>query len=374
MYEPVMRHLLMPAAVWASLFSFAAADPESRTLDVTLLRPDGKPAPGIVIDLIGTDRSNLHNAFDPDNENKPEPASSPWRVKTDAGGKARFQLACVSQYDNDQAPGWGPYHLIAQDGEKSTAVSPRIVHMQPDAVPYYLESYRKEWNANPLVLKDVITPLTLRLKPGIELKGRLLDAKGNPTQGSIQIWQNLGAGTHTGYGADILKKGTVTDAKGNFTIKGIYPNTFIIAPADDHDRYWVKTSVRGKSSDLPLDEITPLPDEKEISITCTFATNAPYLYQGAISDPDGHPISGATVTLAPSMHKREKMNWGDDHHFTPVVSDEKGRYSFRHTTPFIRFIRAEAEGYEAQTEENENDAFLRPGTHSFKLQPEAKAE
>lgn len=357
----------MPIVVWASLFSPAQSEPESRTLDVTLLRPDGKPAPGVVIDLIGTDRSNLHNALDPDNAAKPEPAPSPWRTKTDAEGKARFHLACVSGYDHEQVPGWGPYHLVAKDEVNGTAVSPRIVHVEPDSVKYFLESFRKEWNADPLVLKDATTALTLRLKPGIRLKGRLLDAKGNPVQGSIEIWQNLGAGTHTGYGAEILKNAAVADAKGNFSVEGIYPNTFIIAPADDHDRYWVKTSLRGKSSDLPVDEITPLPDEKEISLTCTFAATAPYLYQGTVSGPDGKPISGATITLAPSRHKQEDMDWGDNHHFEKISSDAKGHYSFRHTTPFMRFISAEANGYEEQTEENENEELLRPGTHSFKL-------
>ena len=71
--------------------------------------------------------------------------------------------------------------------------------------------------------------------------------------------------------------------------------------------------------------------------------------------------------MAAPSSSPDSESWGDNHCFEETKVDQYGNYKYFAPTPWVRFIRAQAEGYATQDIESPE-----AGKYNFVLLPEPK--
>ncbi len=370
-YLSLIRHCLV---VWGIcvLSGIAAAEPRAsppsfRKVIVRVINERDEPMSGVTVQLLGTGRDALQ-AMDIDSRyNEPEV----WRFISDAHGRCTVRFGCFKGFDSEKlvgkdVPGWGRFYFIAETGRRR-GVSRGIVH-QPRGEH---DHYDDEWSRRGTVKTgDHLVMVTLRMRPGLSVRGRVLDIAGKPVRSfSVGSEQNLGSESHTGYGNEIFRQSTFTDEDGRFVLNDIFPNTFYLGASMKETALpvWMRTSLRGKWSAVPLDKITPRQGEKEIRMMLVVSPELPYRYSGRILDEEGSPVSGAAITLGISRH-RQSRSYEDSHTFLHADSDNDGRFEIRTATPFVLWISVNASGFEDSMEDYEaKDIVKAPGQWNITL-------
>jgi len=359
--------------VTSMLCGIASAKPEEsrlsyRSVIVRVVDESGDSMPGVNVQLLGTGRDALQAMDIRSRYNLP----GVWRFVSDARGRCTVRFGCFKGFDSEKlmgsdVPGWGRFYFIAEAG-RLRGVSQCIVH---DTHGEYSRYYRDdEWNRRGLV-RTLGHPviITLRMKRGVSVIGRVVDTTGKPVPGfDVGSDQDLGSEHHTGYGNEIFRQSTSTDAEGRFVLRDIFPNTFHLVASEREEKppVWVRTQLRGKWSPVPVDQITPRRREREIRMTMVVSPELPYRYVGRILDPESKPVVSAPVVLGISRHRRPE-NWEDDHATLHTESDSEGRFEFRTATPFIRWIGISAAGFADYEQDYEEKDMKSPAKWNITL-------
>lgn len=354
--------------------------PNFRTVEVTVRKPDGSPAPGVKVDLRGLDRDAFETR--PDAPGLKSTFSDAWHFVSDERGRftARFgdfRSAGSEEVAEKFMPGWGAYHFYAEAPGIGSAVSELLVNPSSDEDAYTTRSLmqREEpWTVGlPTRLKKNRTKLTLQLKPGVRLAGRVVDGEGKPVPGfPVELWHDLGSDTHTGRGGEIFPQQTTSGADGAFTFESIHPNQFFLGPTpDEHQAHvWVRTRVRQRWAEENVDEITPREGEREIPILIITAPGPPFRYFGRVTDEAAQPIAGAKLSISVSRHRLRRTH-EDDHSSIFAVADAEGRYEARSASPFVNFFHVTAHGFGDGGKEAGDDRDAKypaaPGEYNFTL-------
>lgn len=342
--------------------------PSYRRVTVRVVDEAGEPMPGVHVQLLGTGRDALQAMDIGSQSNLP----GVWRFVSDARGRCTVRFGCFKGFDSGKrvgrdVPGWGRFYFIAEAG-RLRGVSQCLIH---DIHGEYSRYYRDdEWNRRGLVrtsLRPVV--ITLRMKRGVSVIGRVIDTAGKPVRGfEVGSDQDLRSEHHTGYGNEIFRQSTSTDDEGRFVLPDIFPNTFHLDATEREEKLpvWVRTQLRGKWTSMPVDRITPRRREKEIRMTLVVSPELPYRYAGRILDPEGKPVAGAQVVLGISRH-RQSENWEDNHATLHAGSDSEGRFEFQSATPFVRWIDIKAAGFVDYAEDYEEKEMKAPGKWNIAL-------
>ena len=366
--------LLGGSFVWAEE---AAPGWNFRTVTGQVLDPEGKPASGVVVSLVGLERDAISQLLSDETAEK-------WKMVTDREGQFTMRFGDFRSYDYEQAtkqwvPGWGAFHFVAECKGTAGGVSPYLQNEGSD--DQVLSSLPcgeyDEWRMGefePVDLSKQPARVVIRLKRGITVFGKVTDAEGNPLAGQgVRIEHDLHAGSHTGHGGEILFSCGVTDQKGCYRIEHVYPNRFYLNLEESSPLFWYKTRLRnGPWVESRVDEVQPGKDEKEVQVDLIAVKEAPYRYSGKITDADGRGIPGAKVTLSISLHWPVRTH-EDTHTHQSVETGKDGTYTFYVASPYVLWFSAEVPGFarvvRAADEKRSSPTYapLTPGTYDFQV-------
>ncbi|HUT24110.1 MAG TPA: hypothetical protein VM492_07205, partial [Sumerlaeia bacterium] len=210
---------------WVTCFlsmSFAAVSAEEtgppRIVKGLVVGVDDKPSSGTEVWLVGVGRLShlsLETAM----------RERSWVSRSDEKGRFTVGFAqSTTPFDERErkkrGPGWGSFHLVVLPGEHHAgAVSPRIVHYRPEEWSRMArdgDRLANEWGPFE-VLGEKPLGLLLRLRKGIVVEGVMVDQEEKAVPGAgVLVYQDLHAGSHTGYGGEIFEQRTETAADGRF--------------------------------------------------------------------------------------------------------------------------------------------------------------
>lgn len=356
---------------------FAHAGEGGRVIRGVVLNVDGSPAPGRQVSLVGLSRGAMRIDME-------ERGFKGWDFTTDKDGAFTASLDGAGRRDlTDPRPGPGTYVFIVLPSDSDAgAVSPHLLNSTERPSEY--EERNNEWGKY-LTVPPTGMDLRLQIMKGITLKGRVVkypEGK-EPMAGlGVNIFHDLYAGTHTGYGGEIFPRSAVTDARGNFEISHIYPSKFFVSLCWDYgnrggtwDATWLKTkTVGGKWIFDAVSGQVPRAGHEVVEIEIMAAEKPSFQYSGVVKDASGNPVAGAEVRFGLSYHKVPRT-WADYHHGESTVTKPDGSYEILLSTPWVRGMAVEAAGYErADRWDPDDNSSYTPGTYDFvlKRQPPGK--
>jgi protocatechuate 3,4-dioxygenase beta subunit len=292
--------------------------------------------------------------------------SKHWKFTSDEEG--HFTTLIASEKDADgPKPGPGIYALVVlPQNEDAGAVSPWLRFFEGG----YDEDLTNEWGKTIVAGAEGLN-LTLRIQRGETITGQVLDYEipHKPLKGvEVHCEHDLHAQTHTGRGAELFDKGTITDDNGVFRFSHVYPAACSIRLRGDYKYTWLKTKLDGQWADTVDFEIHP-ENATNRTLGIMAATRPLFCFSGHVQDQEGHPIPDATVTLSVQLQSdpSEWRGWG----FHGVQTDQQGNYKTMTETPWIQFIYAEAKGF-ARADLDCPD--IQPGKHDLVLKKSDKKE
>jgi hypothetical protein len=348
--------------------------------------PDGKPAPGVKVTLVGLERDavRLWQLDQKPGEMDWDGNVKDWKFVTDSKGRFTARFGQFRAYDYKQAtqesvPGWGGFYMIAKKEGTAGGVSPYLQNEGEDyeTLPHLDVGRDDEWRKGefaPVKLNasiDLLNPpvVLIQLKRGITVTGRVEDMAGKPIKGQrITVFNDLYSWSHTGRGCEIFYRNAETDSQGTYRIEHVYPNRFYMEA--NEEAIWIKTRVRGEQwQEKRVDEVMPDGKENEIHVDLALSDKAPYRYFGKITDEQGSPVVGADVRLSVSLHWPERTH-EDTHSGVHAVSDESGDYSICTGSPFVSGFSIDAQGFKQEVqwrESSKKEEPFSPGPHNFRL-------
>jgi protocatechuate 3,4-dioxygenase beta subunit len=320
-----------------------------------------------------------------------------WKFVTNAKGECRVSFGKFDFWEHLKAtgvaePGYGPYFLVATKEGYAGGVSAKLLNYNDEDrkkfVPFEFGASApeedEEWEYDPRVLSDDpkdLERIDIVLKRGMEVSGQLLDEKGRPIPGEqINLWNNLGADTHTGRGGEIFERTDETDHAGRFHFHRVYPNLFhlgLLSQQDD-SLCWLRTRVRKRWVDGIHDVIWPHQGDTNIPVVIVATRERPFHYFGKVTDEKGRPIAGATVRIQAGIHGPGQLGDFDDghSHFSQAVTRTNGTYDVAAAGPYVNWFRITAAGFKGDEymEDGEIYGFNRyeevpcaPGRYDFTL-------
>lgn len=324
-----------------------------------------QPEAGVAVTLIGLDRGPMTVRETQDAPADPSaPRAKGWKFVTNAQGRITVRFGKFDFWDHRKTtgvaePGYGAYFLVAEKEGYAGGISPKLLNLDPASqkafVPTELESNGpikgEEWDYDARLLQD--SPgetIDLVLQPGIDVSGQLLDERDQPIAGQeIELWNDLGADTHTGRGGEIFQRTAETDRHGRFRFHHVYPNLFHLAwPAQESDALcWLRTRVRDRWVEGVHDAIWPHAGETDLPLVIVASRVRPFHYFGRVADAQGHPIVGATVRVQASLHGPGEMeNFEDSHgHYSEAKSGADGHYDVAAAGAYVSHLEVTAPGY-----------------------------
>jgi protocatechuate 3,4-dioxygenase beta subunit len=361
------------AALWLAM-SFVSADVQTQTedsyreLSCQVVDEQKQPVAGIEVLLLGRDRDAVSARFDRQYFEERGDKYHGWTFRTDEHGRFVARFGKFQQDEHQQTshvvePGYGEFHLLVQKEGHAGGVSARIVNLKdedrsahkPSEYTGGLPQPGEEWEGNELLLSDEpkAEPLQIVLREGIEVSGRLLDPQNRPIPNeTVNLWNDLGADTHTGRGNEILERQATTDRDGRFRFHHVYPNMFYLALENEDSSardslYWIKTRIRKRWVDGIADAIWPHAGEADLPLIIVAAREPPYRYFGKVSDEQGKPIAGAKVRIQASLHgPLERQDFADSHdHHSETITRQDGSYELRAAGPYVNWFEVTARGF-----------------------------
>ena len=313
-----------------------------------VLAPDGKPAPGRHITLVGLTRDSMHP------RDEVYLGESAWDFKSD--GEGRFTAVFWGEPGAERekvgkilkqtgaVPGWGRYALVVEPGpDDAGGVSPLIEYWEPDQTSSDW-SFSNEWGV-PILLPPDGLDMNIQVTEGYSLKGKVLDYEHpeSPLAGvAVYLEHDLHADTHSNWGGDIFRQEEVTDKDGYYRFEHVYPGTVYPELRSSKGKggtyqrlNWLKTAIDGE----------PRPDAgykislSEVSRRLDFVVTDKKLfrYYGRVTNSDGNVAANVAVNFGWSDHPREET-FIDSHQSEVSKTDEAGHFDVMLGTPWCLWI------------------------------------
>ena len=387
-----------------------AGSDEYREVMVHVVNEFEQPEGGVEVDLHPLWRGQLDalDLFHSDaTPSWPEDAQwNGWKFKTDADGNCTVRFGKFNYWEHYEStclaePGYGEFYLVVYEEGVAGGVSPRILNLNDEDRRNYKErdvrdldaSGPTEWDAwrygefQTRLLEDDPAqdePMTIKIRGGFEVSGRVINQKGRPLAGQgLRLWNDLHADTHTGHGGEIFSQETETDRSGHFYFHHVYPNLFYLAleGQDDDQLIWLKTRVRRRWIDGVADMIWPHQDDVDLSVTIVATKDLPYRYFGSVTDEHGKPIGGATVTIQAAIHGpggRVDFEDGHDHH-SQARTRRDGSYEIFSAGQYVNWFQVTAAGFKQEDYMEDGKIYdwnlyeevpCAPGRYDFQLKRE----
>lgn len=355
-------------ALAAGLGTLAPAAEESPPADAgagveiraKVLDPDGKPAAGVRVLLVGVEPECL---MDPDTAAK----SEGWNFITGPDGTCAIRLGAFASEEllnqkRKWLPGWGDFFLVvAPDGKYAGAVSPRLIHPGPSRSES--EAAPDAWGRPMIVAAN--TQIELPIRRGLTVTGQVHNVKGEPFAGlPVELYFDLGARNRTGFGGEIFRQTSKSDRHGYVEFRNVFPSRFFL-DFEGGPPYWVQTRVGDSWKDGIVDEFTPHPKAREFLFGMVVSNEKINRYFGRVTTAVGNPIANARIILGVSKHRRIKSE-RDRSEFVETVTGADGRYEIKTETPWVWGFQVEASGYNPLVKE-QPDRMYAPGEHHFHL-------
>ncbi len=402
MLATTSRHLRSQGVCLLLAVCAALADNGSdapRELRVRVVDEEHLPAAGVEVRLLGLDRGpmTMRSEIFPEPGETNSEKSRGWKFITDANGRGSVQFGKFDFSEHLKTsgviePGYGSYFLIVEKENYAGGVSAKLLNLSEeqrnDFAPTELEgsgpNEGEEWNYDERLLNDDPQnneEILIVLQRGIDVSGQLVDEKNRPIKGEqINLWNDLGADTHTGRGGEIFERQAVTDRFGRFHFHHVYPNLFHLAlQSQDSDALsWIKTRVRKRWVDGVNDAIWPHTDDTDLALVIVASRQRPFHYFGKVTDEKARPIAGATVRVQASLHGPcRRGDFEDDHdHHSQVITRADGTYDVAAAGAYVNDFQISAPGFgdEVYREDGEINGFDRyeevpcaPGRYDFVL-------
>jgi len=315
--------------------SAKSKDSEPRYIHGLVLDLDGKPAANRKVSLRGISRNAVGISLE-------GAASRYYQFTTDLKGRFQVRLWTEEDPKGEDRPTGSMYVVVVDpSAQDAGAVSPRFY--------------------NPASIPSGGLNLTLQIQKGFTVNGRIVDYEDptKPMKGiKVGCGNDLHVDTHTGYGGALFLQSSVTDQLGRFEIQHIYPEE---DPNLSISANWLRTKIDGKWVDEPVTKVV-LPTEPNSSVFEIQASDKNlFRYYGHVASKDNTLIPKAEIVLAPTS-SQDSDYWGNYHHFVSIPVDAKGDYEYMAPTPWVRFIRAQAEGFDAGVQDDPA-----PGKYDFVL-------
>jgi protocatechuate 3,4-dioxygenase beta subunit len=296
----------------------------------------------------------------------PVEKSKGWKFITDAKGEVRITFGKFDFWDHLKAtgvaePGYGPYFIVVTKEGYAGGVSAKVLNYDDEErknfVPVELgasgPNEGEEWDYGARLLSDAprdLERIDIVLRRGVEVSGRLQDEKGRPIRGEqINLWNDLGADTHTGRGGEIFERTDETDHLGRFHFHHVYPNLFHVRlqSQQDDSLCWLRTRVRKRWVEGCHDAIWPHTGDTDIRLVIVATRQLPFHYFGKVTDEKGVPLAGATVRIQAAIHgPGEAVDFEDGHdHYSQAVTRRDGRYDVRAAGPYVNMFQISASGF-----------------------------
>jgi protocatechuate 3,4-dioxygenase beta subunit len=347
------------------LAASALADdaPAYREVACRIVDEGGHCVSDVEVQLRGLERDALRAGFEDEKSDK----YRGWKFKTDSAGLFTARFGKFRQYDHEQAtgliePGYGHFYFVARQEGCAGGVSSEVLNLNDEELAEYkkheddnnpLPKERDEWVRGefpPYVLPDKNEgkPLEIVLKRGLDLTGRIVDTAGRPMRDEeVNVFLDLGAGSHTGHGGEIFEQQATTDRAGHFRFRHIYPNTFYVELIDHSagPPFWIRTRVRNRWVDKVEDQITPRQDEwhplnyeKSIDLRLIVSREPTFRYFGRVTDMAGRGVADAKVEIRCSLHEPERTFEDGHDYWWKTKTDRNGDYSLRVGWRFVNAI------------------------------------
>jgi uncharacterized GH25 family protein len=165
--------------------------------------------------------------------------------------------------------------------------------------------------------------LTLLMRRGAAVSGRVVDEKGDPVMDAYVIRQDAGRW----FGASLEKDGVKTSAKGEFTFPVVAAGSY---------RFLARHASLAPASSQPV-TVDGSSETKGVEIVM----KAGGAITGVVVVKDGSPAPGAQVTVV----ARSSVGgpWGGDGGMRKVTADDKGAFEIRGLTRSAMRVRAESD-------------------------------
>ncbi|HTF90848.1 MAG TPA: sigma-70 family RNA polymerase sigma factor [Planctomycetota bacterium] len=237
---------------------------------------------------------------------------------------------------------------------------PRVLVTQTDGAARFTEAEPGYWHVwllrggqgSTRVRAGAITELTLTLAEGVEVEGRVVDARGQPVGGaSIQLSERY----RSDRGYAVLR----SDAQGAFHLRCVGPDRYLSAVKRGYAPS-LQRSVRGGPGERVKLELRL--DKVGGSLT------------GVVEDVDGAPIANALILAGTERPAYVRTDSGSsDPEAAPqrAHSDEHGRFEIEALAPGLQPLQARAVGFSARETSVEVIEGL-PGQCRVTLEREAK--
>ncbi len=310
--------ICLNVTVHAQSSSEQKTDSEPRYIHGLVLDLDGKPAANRKVTLRGISHDALGISLE-------GAASRYYQFTTDL--KGRFQVRLWTEDDpSDYARPYGSMYALVVDpsAQDAGAVSQRLTNLA--SIP-----------------QDGLN-LTLQIQKGFTVDGKIVDYEDptKPMKGiSVRCNNDLHAETMTGSGGEFFSQNTVTDRLGHFKIQHVYPGE---DPSLSISVNWLRTKLDGKWVDGPVTKVVPATGTNSAVVEIQASGKNLFRYCGHVASKDNALITNAEIVLAPSSCP-DPDDRGINLHDETIPVDAKGDYEYMAPTPWVGFIRAQAEGY-----------------------------
>ncbi len=333
-----------------------------KSLRVRVLDLDGKPAAGRAVHLYGLERSDL----------RPMEPAPDWDFQTDANGCCTAHFAPSKDYELPM-PRWGVFIFRVDSGAMDAGAFSRYIVFQetPEGEKRSLNDWRdSEWGT-PILLASIKKELTLRVKAGIAIRGRVLEypAGVHPLAGiRVTVSNDVHSDTHTGMAGIIEVARTETGADGSYVLKRVYPATcyLAISKGGEDSVLWLKTR---RGSEWKFDAEDKIEPRGVRAVKCDImaGNEGQFHYSGRVVDSDGMPVTQALVCACISYH-RHMRTYKDEHSFENAITDDNGHYDLHCPTPWVNSIGVIAPGFPySGRNDGRVDKFFAPGAYNFEL-------
>jgi protocatechuate 3,4-dioxygenase beta subunit len=331
-----------------------------------VLDNDGQPSSGTMVYIVGKDGYGNYLYLEKAQQLKE------WQYKTDQNGcfEAKFGefLSPVDPDPRHKGPGWGPFHFIVlPSANHAGAVSELIYHPRNEEPP-------REWVGNewgkPRDIRDSSMEITLVLKNGVTVEGTVVDLTSKTIPGAkVKLWHDLHAWSHTGGGGEILERESTTDEKGVYRFTNVHPVAFSLAlSAPDLRMVRTRIGEKGKGVKETISPVTVDKGQDMIRVDFVACRSNRCKIYGTVRDERGKPIAGARVMIVASgcEVKTDDFTLGPLSSNSETKTGQDGSYHLYLSTPWIRYIKISAKGYEFQKMRPKKE-FTEPRKYDFRL-------
>ncbi len=334
------------------MLSLTALDPlianeeTFRVIHLQVLQVDGEPDANRDVELRGFDRTNIgpipflyDNAVAPPTPDDFRKARlSGWLFTTNSKGEVDVPIGNFAGWkDKKNRPGGGSYAFVVEPGpDDAGAVSQRF-WIPANTSDMKFIWWDGEWGI-PVPLPSNGLHLAMAVQKGVPLYGQLVDDRDHRTPVPnivINTWNDLNVDTHTGYGGEIFRHSTRSDANGEFRIDHLFYAKLHLKP----DAVWMTSSQGGKWVTQDEDVLDP-PNEQGARVTMGIIVNPDFHYTGTVKDAMGIPVANADVVVGISSEPKAET-YGDTHHFERTKTDAQGHYDLAASSPWGTFLEAE---------------------------------